>query len=97
MFNDGYDTLTLHKRCLKWGTDIDDINLELGFPNGIHLGVVKKMVHVTVELTYLKQRSFTKKLILTAPDKKEYYIMISGTVDNSLLSCNSFLLRFARN
>lgn len=92
VFNDGYDHLSFkHGKC-KIKNNIDQLPIKIGFPDGYHMGLIKREIRVTIEVTLNKPFTFTKELGFFTPDKKDYSIFISGTFDNCLFTSTPFIL-----
>lgn len=88
IINDGYDNLELKVRL---PADEHHLPLQLSFPDGTLIGIAKEKLTVVVSFTAQKPTSFTANVDFLDEDGKRYSLPITGTVDNSMLTLESFL------
>lgn len=91
VINDGFENLTLEPP--KVAADVGSVPLEFKFLDGDNLGITKSKVRVEVSVKLKKTMSFTTRIEFVDDEKHVYPIMISGTVDNSLLTNFPYLQR----
>jgi hypothetical protein len=94
VINDGYDNLVLEDKIEQ---NLDGLTPKLDYIDGRRLGVTIKKVRINVTFKWNKPISFTKKLVFKGSDKKNYEIMVSGSIDNSIFTLQPHLLRLGKN
>jgi len=79
----------------KIATEVGKLNIELNFPEGKSLGVMKKKLKVEAVFSNKKPLSFTTHIDFYDEEGNKFPIPISGTTDNSLFTIFSFLQRYS--
>lgn len=94
IINDGYENLTIAKP--KVSADLGSIELDFRFPDGQSVNnITKTRLKVEVGVKYKKPISFTTRIDIFDDENVAYSLMVSGTVDNCLLTNQPFLQRFS--
>lgn len=88
--NDGYQTVTLKGHIME---TFQHFPIKVEFPEGSILS--SKKLKMKCELSFIAKSplSFTTQLFIEDGDKTSYWIYVSGTADNSLLTTFSYFLR----
>jgi hypothetical protein len=86
--NEGYESLDVKVRL---PTDNIRIPLTINFPEGQTVGITKPKIPVEVFFQSNKPISFCAKLEFLDNDTGSYTLPISGTTENSILTCHHYL------
>src|SRR3990167_7115467 len=88
--NDGYQTVTLKGHIME---TFQHFPIKVEFPEGSILS--SKKLKMKCELSFVAKTplSFTTQLFIEDGDKTSYWIFVSGTTDNSLLTTYTYFLR----
>jgi hypothetical protein len=86
--NEGYESLEVKFRL---PTDTHRIPLTINFPEGQQLGITKPKIPVEVFFESSKPISFCAKIEFLDNDTGVYPLPISGTAENSILTCHRYL------
>ena len=89
VINDGYENLTLKYRVLEE----DNFPIVCHFPEGKSVGITKQKLRVEASFLSEKVMSFTTKIEFCDTTGNFYYIPISGTTENCLLTNFPYMLR----
>lgn len=85
VINSGYENLNLKWKLIE--DSMSKLNLSLAFPDGKNLGITRNKLKIEVSFSSPKPVSFTVRLELYDESDRCYDITLSGTADNSLLTC----------
>lgn len=88
ILNDGYENLNLRHKVFG---EEGNINVKLKFPEGNNIGMSKKRLRVNAIFSSIKPISFTTKIEFYDEMGKVYPIPVSGTADNCILTCYSYM------
>eukprot|EP00163_Fabomonas_tropica_P020793 TRINITY_DN366_c0_g1_i2.p1 TRINITY_DN366_c0_g1~~TRINITY_DN366_c0_g1_i2.p1 ORF type:complete len:2833 (+),score=824.11 TRINITY_DN366_c0_g1_i2:1027-9525(+) len=94
VINSGYNRLNL---TYKLPVDQSKVPLEISFPEGEELGVSVERLPVLVKFAAKTSMSFIARVDFFDHEGNKFTIPISGTTDNSLLSCHDFLHQHAES
>merc|ERR1719262_502269 len=86
--NEGYESLEVKFRL---PTDSIRIPLTMNFPEGQQVGITKPKIPVEIFFQSNKPISFCAKLEFLDNDTGSYTLPISGTTENCILTCHSYL------
>jgi hypothetical protein len=89
--HNGYENQELR---YKIANEVGKIPIKILFPDGNNLGVTKQKVKVEASFIFTSPLSFTTFIDFFDDEGNKFSIPISGTTDNSIFSCFSFLQRF---
>lgn len=92
IINDGYENLNI--ATPKVSADLGSIELQFRFPDGNSVNnITKTKLKVEVSVKYKKPISFTTRIDIFDDENIAYPIIVSGTIDNCLLTVQPFLQR----
>lgn len=88
--HNGYENLEL---VPKIASEVGKLPIQINFVDGSNLGVTKEKVKIEAVFTNKKPLSFTTHIDFYDEEGNKFSIPISGTTDNSIFTCFSFLQR----
>ena len=90
LINDGYENFQIRDNIVQEHGNLD---IRINYVEGSTIGLQKNRLRVDIHFLSSKSQSFTTKIEFFDDNMKPYTVILSGTCDNSIMTCFQYIQR----